>query len=158
MRVETTVDAEGRSHLHYIAEPGEHVLVTGPISGIKTLEDGTAVDVTPHAIVVADQAQADEVAHLIAMHHVENGHPHDIEVLTDPDTGAQVPVQRPFVYEQPDGFEPKPDVDGNPIVKYVTHVGCGIAHGDHPLDEANGITSLDADPRIAQVAAQTKED
>jgi hypothetical protein len=115
------------------AGPGEHVVLTGPVTGIKTLADGTSINVGPIAVLVADQAQADELNDLIVAEHLEHGHPDDVDTLVDPDTGAQVPVQRPFVYEKPDG---------------ELLVGTGTAHGEHPLDDANGITKLDGDPRV----------
>lgn len=140
MRVETTYDADGVPSHTYIFEPSEVAVMTGPVTGIKTLADGTAVDVGAPYVLVENQEQADELAHLIALEHVEKGNPNDVDHLVDPETGKTVPVQRPFVYETPDG---------------EVLVGAGVAHGDHPLDEANNITSADADPRIAAAADAT---
>lgn len=72
-----------------------HVILTGPISGTVTLDDGTVVDVSQQLIVV-DDAQAAEVAHKIGLRYEAEGHPDDIE----PDEDG-VLVQRPFVYEAP---------------------------------------------------------
>jgi hypothetical protein len=118
MRVETTVDADGREHKHYIGEPGEHLFVPGPVTGIMQLADGTQVNVTPDVISLP-QEQASELNDLIVDHWVANGHPDDIEMLTDPETGALVPVQRPFVGVKSDG-------------SVVTGVGPPV--GEHPLD------------------------
>lgn len=97
MRVETTVDADGITHKHYIADPGETVVMTGPIQGLVTLDDGTKVNVNDPFVVVADQAQADELADKIGQHWAENGHPDDVE--NDDETGEL--VQRDFVYVAP---------------------------------------------------------
>lgn len=140
MEVRTITNPDGTTTKHFVAEPGEHVLMTGPISGIKTLADGSSIDVTPEYIVVRDQAHADAVNKAIGMHHVENGHPHDVDHLVHPETGETVPVQRPFVFVDDAG---------------KAHVGVGTPHGLHELDEANGITTDHADPR-ALAAARKK--
>lgn len=119
MRVETTTLPDGTQQQHYIADPGEILVMTGDVSGIKQLPDGTHVDVTPAYTPVTSQEHADALMHQIGMHHVEHGHPRDVDRLTDPDSGAIVPVQRPFVYAAPDG---------------KTHVGVGTSVGEHPLD------------------------
>lgn len=134
MEVRTIVREDGTTGTAVFAEPGEHVMMTGPsISGIKTLPDGTSIDLTPDFIVVDGPEQAAEVNDVIVAHYLENGHPKDVDVLIDPDSGKEVPVQRPFVTEKPDG---------------EILVGVGVAHGAHELDECNGITPADADPRI----------
>jgi hypothetical protein len=115
MRVETLPDGSK----HYHADPDEHVVMTGPVYGLLQLSDGTQVNVTDPYVAVASKEQADDLAHTIAMVHVENGHPEDIDILTDPDTGQAVPVQRPFVYQAPDG---------------EVHTGVGTPIGEHPLD------------------------
>jgi len=76
-------------------ESDGHVVLTGPIKGRVTLEDGTVYDVSPEVIEVPDQAHAAEVAHLIGLRHAEDGHPDDVEL--DEETGRM--VQRPFVYD-----------------------------------------------------------
>ncbi len=120
MRVETTVDpSTGAQHKHYIGEAGEHLFVPGPVTGLMTLADGTKVNVTPDVILVADEAQAVELNDLIGRHWVEVGHPDDIDTLVDPETGAQVAVQRPFVFETSEG---------------EALVGVGTPVGEHPLD------------------------
>lgn len=79
----------------------DHVLLVGPISGVVTLEDGTAVNVTPAAVDVdhLSAAQVEELSHRVSMHYYENGHPDDIEVKDDGSV-----VQRPFEYEAPKKF------------------------------------------------------
>lgn len=119
MRVEPLTLPDGRVIDNYIAEEGEHLVVTGPVNGVVQLPDGTQVNVTPHVVALASPEQVEDLSHVIAMTHVENGHPLDVDTLTDPDTGADVVVQRPFVYEAPDG---------------ETHVGVGTPVGEHPLD------------------------
>jgi hypothetical protein len=52
-----------------------HVVLTGPITGTVTLDDGTVVDVTQPVIEVADKAQADAVAHQIGQRYAAEGHP-----------------------------------------------------------------------------------
>lgn len=119
MRVETLTLEDGTVVPHYIAEAGEHLFAPGPVTGILTLEDGTAVNVTPPVIVLASEAQMVELNDAIIQIHVANGHPDDIDVLVDPESGAEVPVQRPFVAELSNG---------------ETVTGVGTPVGEHPLD------------------------
>lgn len=119
MRVETTVDpTTGAQHKHYIGDPGEHLFVPGPVTGLMQLADGTEVNVTPDVISLPEEKAA-ELNDLIVDHWVANGHPDDIDTLFDPETGNYVPVQRPFVGVKSDGTE-------------VTGVGTPV--GEHPLD------------------------
>lgn len=90
-----------------MSDTPKHVLITGPISGIVELADGTKVNVTPGQIEVADQAQADEISFIIGEHHREHGHPDDIDEVEDED-GNVVPVQRPFVHEHDPAFDDHP--------------------------------------------------
>jgi len=76
-------------------ESDGHIVKTGPIRGFVTLEDGTVYDINDEWIEVASPDHGAEVAHLIALRHVEDGHPHDVEL--DEETGRM--VQRPFVYD-----------------------------------------------------------
>lgn len=80
----------------------QHALITGPITGLLTLQDGTVVNVTPDVIEVADQDQADELSFLIGEHWVKHGHPDDIDETEDG------PVQRPFVHDHPAKFDKHP--------------------------------------------------
>lgn len=73
---------------------GTHVLLTGPITGSVTKEDGTVVDVSPGIIEVADTDEAEEIGFLIGEHWVANGHPDDVE----PDGKGNM-IQRPFVHD-----------------------------------------------------------
>jgi len=82
---------------------GDHVLITGPITGTVEREDGTIVDVTPPFIEVADQDEADELSFLIGEHWVENGHPDDVEKDEDGNM-----VQRPFEHVHPKKFDKHP--------------------------------------------------
>lgn len=75
-----------------------HVVLTGPIQGTVTLEDGTVVDVSPVAVEVGSPEEAAEVAHQIGLRYAAEGHPDDVE--RDPETGEM--VQREFVYITPD--------------------------------------------------------
>lgn len=86
-----------------MTDPAPHILLTGPISGLLTLQDGTVVNVTPAAIEVTGQDQADEISFLIGEHWVKNGHPDDIEEDED-----GTPVQRPFVHEHHAKFDKHP--------------------------------------------------
>lgn len=52
-----------------------HVVLTGPITGTVTLDDGTVVDVSNPVVEVSGKAQADEVAHLIGKRYADEGHP-----------------------------------------------------------------------------------
>lgn len=81
---------------------GEHVLLTGPINTSVTKADGTVVDVSPIAVEVKDQAEADELSFLIGEHWVEHGHPDDVENIN----GNL--VQRPFVHVHPKKFDKHP--------------------------------------------------
>lgn len=73
-----------------------HVLLTGPIQGTVTLEDGTVVDVTQPFIAVSDD-QAEEIAAKIGERYAAEGHPDDIE---EDEEGNL--VQRPFEYVAPE--------------------------------------------------------
>lgn len=68
-----------------------HVVLTGPIQGTVTLDDGTVVDVGPQVIEVSNEEHAQEVAHLIALRYQEEGHP-NVPVSEENPKG--------FVYEQ----------------------------------------------------------
>lgn len=120
MRVETLV-VDGQTRLHYIEEPGDHIILTGPVQGLRTLSDGTQVDLTPDYVNVGSSEHRDEVLDLIGLQHVENGHPLDVDRLVDPETGETVLVQRPFTFIDSSGEE---------------HVGVGTPLGEHPLDNA----------------------
>lgn len=73
-----------------IADPGEHLVLTGPIRGEVTTEDGTTYDVNGVATAV-DPKHAEEVAHLVGLRYAAEGHPNH-------DPG------HPFVYEPPKEF------------------------------------------------------
>lgn len=90
-----------------------HVVLTGPITGTVTLQDGTVVDVSPVGVPAVDQAQADEIAHLVGLRYAAEGHPDDVELDDDPDsdTYGQM-VQRPFDYQAPDAFADYTPVEG----------------------------------------------
>lgn len=64
-----------------------HVVLTGPITGMITLDDGTVYDVTAPGVEVPDEHAA-ELAHKIGQHYSENGHP-----------------LVPYDDDHPDGFE-----------------------------------------------------
>jgi len=81
---------------------GEHVLLTGPITGTVTKADGTVVDVSPIGIEVADQDEADEIDFLIGQHWVEHGHPDDFDI---DEKGNR--IQRPFVWKPAPHVDPK---------------------------------------------------
>lgn len=56
----------------------DHVVLTGPIKGTVTLQDGTEIDVRPIEIFVDTLDEAEEVAHLIGERYAAEGHPsHD---------------------------------------------------------------------------------
>jgi hypothetical protein len=85
---------------NYVAEPHEHVVLTGPIAGTVTTQDGTTYDVSAAAVSV-DPDHAAEVAHLIGSRYAAEGHPNHDE-------------RTPFVYNAPDEFadyQPHPDND-----------------------------------------------
>lgn len=58
-----------------------------------TLDDGTVVDTTAAMIPAASAEQAAEIAHQIALGHVEHGHPDDVDI----EKGKL--IQRPFEYD-----------------------------------------------------------
>lgn len=67
-----------------------HAVLTGPITGTITLEDGTVVDVSPQIIEVATPEQAAEVADLIGRSYAANGHPQvegDFQYVETPTEG-----------------------------------------------------------------------
>lgn len=64
--------------LHFAFPEGVHAVYTGPIDGAVTLADGTEYHVRADWIGAASVEHAQEVAHLIALRHVAEGHPaHD---------------------------------------------------------------------------------
>lgn len=71
--------------------PEVHAVATGPIRKAEVeLSDGTVVDCRPDYVYVDSLEKAKELAHLIALHYVANGHPdHDSD--------------NPFVYNAPEG-------------------------------------------------------
>lgn len=75
---------------------GQHVVLTGPITGTVTLSDGEVIDVSQDGVVARDEAHAAEIAHAIGVHWAqpENIHPgqHDVD-----EHGK--PVLRDFVYD-----------------------------------------------------------
>jgi hypothetical protein len=73
-----------------------HVLLTGPITGTVTLDDGTVVDVTQPVIAVSDET-AEEIARKIGERYAAEGHPDDVEEDEDGNL-----VQRPFEYVAPE--------------------------------------------------------
>lgn len=78
---------------------GEHVLLTGPITGTVETADGRVIDVGPAIIAVADQDEADEISFLIGERFRVEGHPDDVE---RDDKGEL--VQRPFEHDVPEKF------------------------------------------------------
>lgn len=78
---------------------GDHVLLTGPISGSVQTADGRTVDVGPAVIAVSSQEEADEISFLIGERHRVEGHPDDF----DRDENGQL-VQRPFEHDVPAEF------------------------------------------------------
>lgn len=126
MRVEKIVNPEtGQLVDNYVFEDGEIAVMTGPIQGVINLEDGTAINVNQPFVAVASQEQADELADKIGQHYAANGHPDDVDMLVDPDSGKTVVVQRPFNYAAPDGS--------------VTEGSTGTALGEHPLDQTQEV-------------------
>src|SRR4051812_2728903 len=73
----------------YIAEGDEHAVLTGPIVGDVTLQDGTRYNVSDYAIGVQPE-HADEVRHLIAERFLAEGHPHH----NDENPFAHTPLER----------------------------------------------------------------
>lgn len=70
---------------------GEHVVLTGPIQGSVTLDDGTSYDVSGFAVDAPLEHHA-EIAHLIGLRYAAEGHPdHDADT--------------PFVYTTPEGLK-----------------------------------------------------
>lgn len=59
-----------------------HVVLTGPITGTVTTDDGTTYDVSAVAVEVPDEHAA-EVAHLIGQRYADEGHPTDPEFTYD---------------------------------------------------------------------------
>lgn len=88
------VDDDGR--LVYGYESDGHVVYTGPVRGPVVCADGTVYETSPDVIEVQSPEHAAEVAHLIAMRHVADGHP------TDPG----------FTYEPPEQFRRRPGKKG----------------------------------------------
>ena len=127
MRVEKIADPNGSGQLvdNYIFEDGEIAVMTGPIQGVVHLDDGTAVNVSQPFVAVESQEQADELADKIGQHYAENGHPDDVDMVVDPETGKTVVVERPFNYTAPDGT--------------VTEGSTGTPAGEHPLDQTQEV-------------------
>lgn len=121
MEVRPRYNEDGsRGDDEYIAGPGETLVLTGPVRGLVTLSDGRSVDLSATYVAVRSPEEEAELFDAIGQIHVANGHPEDIDVLTDPETGESVLVQRPFVHITSSGEE-------------VTGVGTPL--GEHPLDD-----------------------
>jgi hypothetical protein len=80
-----------------------HAVLTGPIKGTVTTEDGTEVDVSATHVYVDSLEKAEEVAFLIGERYAEEGHPDDIEKDADGNL-----VQRSFVHDVPKKFSKHP--------------------------------------------------
>lgn len=52
-----------------------HAVLTGPIKGSVTLDDGTEIDVSPALITVETPEQAAEVAEKVGQRYATEGHP-----------------------------------------------------------------------------------
>lgn len=74
----------------------DHVVLTGPITGAVTLEDGSVVDVTQPVVEASDEWHAAQIAHAIGEHWSkdENVHPGQINVTEKGDVEVL-----PFVYD-----------------------------------------------------------
>jgi len=72
----------------------KHAILTGPITGLVRLPDGSEVDVTPALVYVDSPEQAAEVAHQIGLAHAKHGHPDDVELDAKGER-----VQRAFAYD-----------------------------------------------------------
>lgn len=92
--------------------PNSHAVLTGPVTGIVNMEDGTPVNVTPAVIYFDSLEEAQTVAVKISEHYEANGHPDDIDIV---DGEA---IQREFVFDRDtsnenlsavDVFEVSPD-------------------------------------------------
>ncbi len=69
-----------------VADPDDHVVLVGPISGPVTLDDGEVVDVSPVAVLARDGKHADRIAHAVGQHYADNGHPSDPDFTYEPPT------------------------------------------------------------------------
>lgn len=58
-----------------VADEGEHVVLTGPITGTVTLSDGEVVDVSDAAVLARDELHAAEIAHAIGQHWADPANP-----------------------------------------------------------------------------------
>lgn len=74
--------------------PKSHALLTGPVTGIIHMEDGTPVNVTPDKIYFDSLEEAQAVAVKISEHYEANGHPDDIDIEDG------IPIQREFVFDR----------------------------------------------------------
>lgn len=100
MALQITRDTHGNiTHV----QSDKHVVITGPVSGVMELSDGTKVNVTDPFVEVETEDHAAELADLIGRKHAHDGHPHDIDIVetTDEETGETTAelVQRPFAYD-----------------------------------------------------------
>lgn len=90
---------------------GTHAVLTGPIKGSVTLENGTEVDVTSPIILVDSIETAEEVGFLIGERFAEEGHP---DLIERDEKGAL--VQRPFENTVPKRFAKHPGrFKGTPV-------------------------------------------
>lgn len=145
MRVEKIVSPDtGQLVDHYIQEGDEEIVMTGPIQGVITLADGTAVNVSHPYVAVPTPEHKDELTDRIGLHWVENGHPEDVDILTDPESGKPVIVQRPFEFTDSAGEA------------HVSEVGTPV--GEHPLDYQLGEHTDEQAAAGAKAYAQQKAD
>lgn len=54
---------------------GDHLVLTGPITGTVTLDDGTVVDVSRPVVEAFSEEAAAEIADKIGLRYAEEGHP-----------------------------------------------------------------------------------
>jgi hypothetical protein len=80
-----------------------HAVLTGPITGTVTTEDGTEIDVSAAYALVDSLEKAQEVAFLIGERYAEEGHPDDVEK----DSNGNL-VQRPFEHKVDKKFAKHP--------------------------------------------------
>lgn len=88
-----SVDPNGRTHV--FSDSPNPVVLTGSISGLVQLPDGSQVDVSPVAVESESEEHAAAIREAIGKHYQKHGHPDHYEI--DPKTGDR--VQKKFTYD-----------------------------------------------------------
>lgn len=121
-KIRLGTNPDGSPQYHFIAEPDEHVVITGPyINGDVTLPDGTVVDVTDMAIVADSPQQALAISDAIGERFAAEGHPRhepDVPFVATPSSVSHTPDGEPSEAFTK-AIEKNPTFDATQLIEHV---------------------------------------